>query len=313
MKKKLTNLFLMLALIFSIAGCGSIDEIVPQNSGNTQSESNINTDKPVSDENSETLDNLEIHFLDVGQGDCTLIKCGDDAMLIDAGNNNKGTLVKSYLNSQNIKTLNYVIGTHPDADHIGGLDVVLYNFDCETIIMPNEEKDTATYRDVIDTIKHKNYQITRPTVGATYTLGDATFKIISPAKDYKDCNDSSVSFIMTHGNKTYLFTGDCEEEAENDMLSSNLLSDVDVFKAGHHGSRTASTKDFLEKITPEYVVISCGEGNSYGHPHSEVLNNLRAMGCDVFRTDEQGSILLKSDGNKITWSLSPSTSWQAGE
>lgn len=305
MKKKLYSILLILTFVLSLIGCGSLNSTDPQPPQNSSvSDTQNGTD---------SFSRLDIHFLDVGQGDCTLITCKDEAMIIDAGNNNKGSLVKSYLSSKNITKLKYVIGTHPDTDHIGGLDVVIYNFDCETIIMPDEKKDTATYRDVIDTIKNKNYKITLPEVGKTYTLGDASFTIVSPSKDYSDCNDSSVSFLMTHGENTFLFTGDCEEEAENDMLNSGMALDADVFKAGHHGSKTASTKEFLEKVTPKYVVISCGEGNSYGHPHSEVLNNLRQMNCLVYRTDEQGTILLNSNGNEITWNMSPSESWQAGE
>ena len=132
--------------------------------------------------------------------------------------------------------------------------------------------------------------------------------------DYGDnANDYSVGILLEHGENRFLFTGDAEEDSERDMLESGLGLSADVFKAAHHGSRTANTEEFLEAVDPEYVVISCGEGNSYGHPHAEVLNRLRAMGVQVFRTDEEGTIVASSDGSSITFNVPPSESWQAGE
>lgn len=256
---------------------------------------------------------LEVHFIDVGQGDATLIKCDDEYMLIDAGDNDKGTFVQNYLNKQGVDTLTYVIGTHPDADHYGGLDVILYKFDCETVLLPDEEKDTATYRDVMATIKEKRYKVTSPVVGDTYSLGGASFTILSPAREYEDVNDSSIAILLTHGENTFLFTGDCEGEAEKDMLSANFSLSADVYKAGHHGSYTSSSEAFLDAVNPTYAVISCGEDNSYGHPHAQTLNNLRIRGISVFRTDEQGSIIAESDGKVITFNCAPSDTWKAGE
>lgn len=255
---------------------------------------------------------LEVHFIDVGQGDSTLIICDGEAMLIDAGENDKGTLVQSYLLKHNVESLRYMIGTHPDSDHIGGMDVILYKFDCETVMMPEFEKDTATYRDVIDTMKQKRYTNTAPAVGSTYTLGSASFTILSPSRTYNDANNSSIAILLTHGNNRFLFSGDAKEEAEQDILRTGISIQADVYKAGHHGSSTSSSEDFLRKVNPAYCVISCGEENSYGHPHAEVLNRLRVMGIEVFRTDEQGSIIATSDGETITFSCSPSESWQSG-
>lgn len=257
---------------------------------------------------------LEVHYLDVGQGDCTLILCDGHAMLIDAGDNDKGTAVQSYLESQGVTTLDYVIGTHPDADHIGGLDVVLYKFDCGTVILPDFAKDTRTYDDVIQTMKQKRYKNTLPEVGEVYELGDAVFTIVAPNGEYGDsANDYSVGILLQHGENRFLFTGDAEEASEADMLKNGIELKADVFKAAHHGSRTANTEDFLNAVEPDYVVISCGQDNSYGHPHAEVMNRLRAMGASVFRTDEQGTIVARSDGTEITFNMSPDESWRAGE
>lgn len=258
---------------------------------------------------------LEVHFIDVGQGDATLIRQGDHAMLIDAGNNDKGTAIQSYLQSQKIEKLDYVIGTHPDADHIGGLDVVLYKFSWEKVLMPDLEKDSRTYEDVIRVIKDQNKTITLPRVGDSYSLGEAEFTIVAPQeKSYgTNSNDYSIGLRLVFGNNSFLFTGDAEEDAERDMTESGQELSAEVFKAGHHGSSTANTEEFLRLVHPTAVVISCGENNSYGHPHAEVMNELRSMGADVYRTDEQGTIVASSDGETITWNCSKSESWQAGE
>jgi len=256
---------------------------------------------------------LEIHFIDVGQGDATLIMCDGEAMLIDAGENDKGTQVQLYLNKRNVKQLKYVIGTHPDADHIGGLDVILYKFACDMVIMPDVKADTATYRDVITSMQEKNINNTLPEIGDVYELGGATFTIVGPVDTYDDRNNSSVSILLEHGENTFLFTGDAEEEAEEDIANLDISIDADVYHVGHHGSSSSSTIHFLNEVTPEYAVISCGEGNSYGHPHAETLNSLRIMGVKLFRTDEQGSIVVTSDGNTLSWNCAPTESWQVGE
>lgn len=258
---------------------------------------------------------LEVHYIDVGQGDATLIKCGSHAMLIDGGNNNKGTTVQLYLKKQGVESLDYVIGTHPDADHIGGLDVIVYKYNCEKVIMPDYEKDTKTYQELVDVIHDKNMKITYPVVGEQYALGEAKFTIIAPnSNSYGgNANDYSVAILLEYGKNRFLFTGDAEETSEAEMLTNGIDISADVYKVAHHGSRSASTQEFLNAVHPKYAVISCGEGNSYGHPHAEVLNRLRSMGVEVFRTDEQGSIIASSDGENITWNCSATDSWQSGE
>lgn len=257
---------------------------------------------------------LEVHYIDVGQGDATLIKSDGHAMLIDAGNNNKGTAVQSYLQKQGIKKLDYVIGTHPDADHIGGLDVIIYKFDCTTVMMPDYSKDTKTYEEVVDTLKAKNYKALHPKTGDTYQLGDASFTVTAPSdRKYDSANDYSIAIRLEHGDNHFLFVGDAEEESEQEMLKTKQKLSADVYKVSHHGSRSGTTEGFLKAVNPQYAVISCGEDNSYGHPHADVMNLLRTEGIKVFRTDEQGTIVAVSDGKKITWNMSPDESWRAGE
>lgn len=306
----------------------SESSVATESQAATETETNINTESAGDTEDfvtegvisntyktdSSSAGQMQVHFIDVGQGDATLIACDGHYMLIDAGNNDKGTTVQSYLMSQGVEKLDYVIGTHPDADHIGGLDVVIYKFDCDTIIMPDVANDTRTYDDVVQAMKSKGYQTTYPVVGETYTLGGATFTIVAPNADYgNDMNDWSVGVLVQNGNNRFLFTGDAEEKAEEDILNNGIDISADVYVAAHHGSKTATSQAFLDKVSPTYVVISAGEGNKYGHPHTEVLNRLRAAGISVFRTDEQGTIMATSDGNDITWNCSPSESWKAGE
>lgn len=304
MKRKIqTVLLIFLLMAGAIAGCGS------DVTGNTETDRSSTG----SAQTREVSDKLEVHFLDIGQGDCTLITCGEAAMLIDAGNNSKGTQVQAYLNSQGIEKLDYVIGTHPDADHIGGLDVVIYKFDCETILMPDEEKDTKTYDEVIDAAEAKGETIAHPEAGDTYSLGEAEFTVVAPEKDYENSNDTSICVRLQHGECSFFFAGDAEEQSEEDMIDSGLTLQSDVYKVSHHGSRTGTSEEFLEAVDPEYAVISCGEDNSYGHPHAAVLNLLRSAGVEMFRTDEQGTIAAVSDGENITFSLSPSEDWTPGE
>ena len=210
-------------------------------------------------------------------------------------------------------SLDYMIGTHPDSDHIGGMDVILTKFDCKTVMMPDYQKDTRTYDDVTQAMKNKSYKNTLPIVGDVYELGDAFFTIVAPNNySYGDeCNNYSIGILLTHGENTFLFTGDAEEEAERDIAANGINIDADVYQAGHHGSRTASTMDLLNAATPEYAVISCGADNKYGHPHAEALNNLRSMGVKVFRTDEQGSIIATSNGREITFNCAPSETWKS--
>lgn len=256
---------------------------------------------------------LQVHYIDVGQGDATLITCDGSSMLIDAGDNDKGTAVQLYLEKQNISSLDYVIGTHPDSDHIGGLDVIITKFNCGTILLTDEEKDTATFRDVKSAIDYRGYKKTSPAVGTEYALGSAKFTILAPQSLEKDSNENSIAVLLQHGSNRFYFEGDAGEKEEASILSAGIDISANVYKAGHHGSKTSTSDSLLNTVDPAYAVISAGEGNSYGHPNAETLNKFRDKGIQVFRTDEQGSIIAASDGENITWNCSPSESWQAGE
>ena len=243
---------------------------------------------------------LEVHFIDVGQGDAIFIDYGDFDMLIDAGDNKYGSTVVNYLKQEEVDDLEYVIATHMDADHIGGLDVVINHFEVENVIDSGTSKDTQTYRDYHTAVNAEgaNYQEdTTMTITVDQSLA---FKVIETGDGYSDENDNSVVVWLTYLDKDFLFTGDMESHAEQASLS--YFGDVDVLKSGHHGSRTSSTEAFLNRVDAEYVVISCGKDNKYGHPHQETLDKYEAQGMEVFRTDLQGNIIATVDKEgSITW------------
>lgn len=249
----------------------------------------------------------KVHFIDVGQGDSTLIESDGRYMLIDAGDNHESDTVIQYLNNLQVKRLDYVIGTHPHADHIGGLDKVIEAFEVGKVILPPKEHTTKTFEDLIDAIASKGMKITKPTAGDVYQLGSSTFQIIAPNGEYGDhLNNWSAGIRLTYGGTSFLFTGDAESEVEQDIVSNGLNIRADVLKLGHHGSRTSSSDEFLDNVKPTYAVISCSKDNSYGHPHTETMEKMKMRNIQVFRTDQQGTIVATTDGTAITWTTEDS-------
>lgn len=236
--------------------------------------------------------NLRVYCLDVGQGDSILITNNNKTMLIDASTNEMGSRVVKYLNDLGIKKIDYLVGTHPHEDHIGGLDNVIKNFDIGTIYMPNVVATTKTYEEVIDAISAKKLKVTSPKTGDKFTVGNAECEVMSIRNDKDDYNNCSIVIKMDFNNVSYLFTGDAEEGVE----SSRKWPHIDVLKVGHHGSNTSSSKNFLEQIKPEVALISVGQGNTYGHPTQATLKRLSNIGAKIYRTDENGTILLIEKG-----------------
>ena len=259
------------------------------------------------------VDEMNVHFMDVGQGDSTLITCGDHAMLIDTGDDSKGTTIQNYLQKQKVKTLDYLVLTHPDSDHIGGAPVIITKFDINKVFVSNFEKDNKTYQKLIQALDNKGLEYTTPKVGAQYSLGTAKITILAPNDEYDNPNDSSIALLVKNGDNTFLFTGDAGEDAEKDILANKKDISADVYKVGHHGSKYSTSQNFFKAVDPTYAVISCGEGNTYGHPHAETLNTFRTNGVKVYRTDEDGTIIATSDGKEITFNVPASETWKAGE
>ncbi len=250
----------------------------------------------------ESLGELSVHFIDVGQADSILIIQGSSAMLIDAGNNSDDSKVVSYLKKQGIQKLEYVIGTHPHEDHIGGLDTVIQTFELGKIILPNASSTTQTFEDVLNAIQSKNLKITKPVTGTEYSLGQATVKILGPVlTSFSDKNDASVVCKVIFGDTSFLFEGDAESGSERAMIEMGEDISANVVKIGHHGSSSSTSSVFLNAVLPSFAVISVGAENQYGHPTSETLDRLKAAGISVFRTDIAGTVVAKSNGESITF------------
>lgn len=291
------KIILTMLTLFCLVGCNNTNIVIRNNEIEEITHNEIIEDKNIV----VTKIPLEIHFIDVGQADSVLIKSNERSMLIDAGNNDDAELLKSYLKTQNIKELEYVIGTHPHEDHIGSLDTVINNFDIKNVIMPKKATTTKTFEDVVTAIENKKLTITLPKVGDKYNIGDAEFTILSPVKeDYgSNLNNYSVSILLTYGENKFIFTGDAEKEVEEDIINTKINIDADLMKMGHHGSTTSSSEEFLDKISPQIAIITCGVDNSYGHPHQEILDTLTKRNVETYRTDLQGNIIVSSDGKNI--------------
>ncbi len=242
---------------------------------------------------------LEVQFLDIGQGDSILLTSEGKTMLVDAGNNEYGNGLVSYLKERNIDKIDYLIGTHPDADHIGGLDVVINKLDIGKIYMPKKQNNTKTFEDVLTAISRKGLKVTAPKVGDTISLGSATVTILGPMKSYDDNNNCSIVLKVTHGDNSFLLMGDAELEAEEDIIESGADLSATVLKAGHHGSHSSTSQSLLKKVNPTYAVISCALDNKYGHPHKETMTYFKRANVEVYRTDKQKTITMESDGKKI--------------
>ncbi len=252
---------------------------------------------------------LTVHYLNVGQADSILIQLPtNQTMLIDAGNNTDGDLVVNYLKNQGITKIDFLIGTHPHEDHIGGLDNVINSFDIGKIYMPRATHTTQTYEDVLLAIRAKDKKIIIAKA-AVNVLNESQLKayFLSPAReDYNELNEWSAVLKLVYKQSSFLFTGDAEEINEFEILaSSSRLPTADVLKIAHHGSHSSTSEAFLKAVSPKFAVISVGQDNNYGHPSPIVLNRLKEHNVQIFRTDLQGAIIATSDGDDITFNVEP--------
>ena len=290
MRKKRKIITAILALI--IIGIFYIFENYPI----TDTGNNLNQrveEAPVTSENT-----LEVTFLDVGQADSILLESAGHYMLVDAGNNEDGPKLTTYFQQQNITSFDYVIGTHPHEDHVGGLDDIIHNFDIQTFYMPDVITTTKTFEDVLDALEEKNISLSIPNKNDKFELGDATVKVLYVGNEEEsDLNDTSIVLKVTYQNVSFLLTGDASTKVEGDLDRKELESTV--LKVGHHGSSTATDEEFLNIVNPTYAVISVGKNNQYEHPHTTVINTLAAHNITTYRTDEDGTIQMITDGTNI--------------
>lgn len=247
-------------------------------------------------------DKLEIHLIDVGQGDSILITTPSNKnILVDSGDENSEYILQSYLKKEKIKSLDMIIATHPDSDHIGSLDYIIKNFNVKSIYMPNQSTDSSSYKNLIQACKDEGLTISYLSKGNYLKIDEYTdLLVLSPSYIQEDNNLNSIVFNLNHKEKSFLFTGDCEESNEIDIMNSFNLENIDFLKVAHHGSSSSSSLEFIKETSPDVAVISCGYKNQYGHPHQSTIDTLNENNVLTYRTDVNSDMVFYSDGYTIT-------------
>lgn len=242
---------------------------------------------------------FEVHYIDVGQGDCSLIICDDHAMLIDGGEASESSKVYAYLKAHEISHLDYIVASHAHSDHIGGLSGALNYATVDMALCPVTTYDSKTFNSFVKYLGKQGVAITVPEAGDVFNLGSASVQVLGPQREYEDPNDTSIVLKVIYGETSFIFTGDAERTAESDILDAGYDLNATVLKVGHHGSDTSTSYPFLRKVMPEYAVIQVGKDNSYGHPTEDTLSRLRDAEVKVYRNDLQGTIVCTSDGETV--------------
>lgn len=290
-QKSILTVFVTVILLTFLKN-GNLDGLLPTN---LQSDT---SNTPVSAE-------LTVNYIDVGQGDCSLIHLPDGTkMMIDAGTSDSYENIEKVLTATNTQKIDYLIATHPHADHIGSMRKVVENYPIGSIYMPNATSNSATYEKLLLTIKEKGYTINTTTAGMTiYQDENTKIETLAPNNSsYDNLNNYSIVIKLSYKNQNLLFMGDAETLSENEILNNGYIPKSDVIKLGHHGSSTSNSKKFLDAVNPQYAIISCGADNEYGHPHDEVVKRIENANITYYRTDTNGTITLTSDGNGIAFS-----------
>lgn len=281
--KQIRNFFLSFLLLFLLNSCASLQDtsvLIP-----------------------EAKEILWVHFLDVGQADAALLVFGDHAMLIDGGNVADSDLIVAYLQEQNIQSLDYVVCSHGHEDHVGGLSAALANFPVAEVLSPITDYDSQAFQNFLKYTQQQDLTINVPSPQDQFYLGEEVkITVLGPVQEYENANDMSLVLKIEYENTSFLFTGDMERAAEEDILASSADLSATVLKVCHHGSDTSSTYPFLYEVNPRYGVISCEFEGKYGHPSEEVLSRFKDAEIDLYRTDLQGHIVAQSDGNRVTFS-----------
>lgn len=252
---------------------------------------------------------VSVHVIDVGQGDAILLVAPEGNMLIDAGDNTTAseTALKNYLDALGITTLDYFVMTHVHADHIGGADMILRDFTVKNAVMTSDIATTKVYEAMLGGLEASGANVIEALPDLTFAIGDLRCRILAPLKDYSSTNDQSIVLRATYGKVSMMFTGDAEGnlegKSEKDIVAAYSAAELqsDFYKVGHHGSDTSNSAAFLQAVSPKIAAISCGEGNSYGHPLQSVLDMLDALGVMTYRTDRQGDLVFVCDGESIAY------------
>ena len=295
-------------MMFNITGCASITDIEQPAQSEIVTET-IQTETPKPNSPREDLEIevapgvtstyglMRVHFIDVGQADSAFIELGNgQTMLIDAGRS--GGDVVDYIRNLQYETIDYVVASHPHDDHIGGMATVLNSFNIGKMYMPKQAHTISAFTNMLDVIENKDIDLYTAKAGTNIlSSGNINIDVLAPfSESNSNLNNASAVVRITYGKTVMLFTGDAEHVIENQLLNSGI--DADVLKVGHHGAGSASSSSFIKAVSPDIAVISVGEGNSYGHPHADTLAILNEVGANIYRTDEQGTIVVTADQNK---------------
>ncbi len=245
---------------------------------------------------------LLIAMLDVGQGDSILVGSDGQYLLVDAGDNTRGDDVLQALADMGVQRLAAVVGTHPDSDHIGGMDTVIDGIDVDAVYMSALESNTRTYEDLLDAIDRRGLTVTVPKPGQEIRLGSAVVRFLWPPRGHEDSKDNNHSIVLRVSGAGYtaLLTGDIEKRAEKALLQSGEYLDCDILKVAHHGGASSSSQEFLDEARPDIALIGVGAGNDYGHPKADVLRRLDGIGAQVYRTDRNGAVTVAVIDGELT-------------
>jgi beta-lactamase superfamily II metal-dependent hydrolase len=285
-----------LSLVLIVAGCTDSTDTPSE----TTSEQSTPTTTP-QNTFAPSGQNLTVHFLDVDQGDSILLEFDGKSMLVDAAENNQGEVIIAYLQNQGISTLDYAVATHPHSDHIGGMDEVLNNFQVEHFIDSGFPHTSRTYENMLTTIDQKDIPFEVAQAGQTIDFDPSVdVEVLNPGNTYSDdLNENSVVLKVTYGETSFLLMGDAGLESEENIMKAGYDVDSDILKVGHHASSSGSGAALISAVSPEVCVIEVGAGNSYGHPHDEILDRLQKA-SKVYRTDLDGTIIVTTDGSTYT-------------
>jgi len=306
-KRYLFALFSFIIIILFLIGCGQ-EQVNPNKTNIAEREENTTQKSmppPETKESGESnvtssdLSGLKAHFIDVGQGDATLLQYADKGedftILIDAGNW-KGEEVVNYLKAQHVSQIDIAVGTHPDADHIGQMDKVINTFNVGEVWLSGNTNPSQTFQRLLAAIDSKKVDYYEPRMGDQFDVGPLKIDVLYPKTISEHDNEESISFKLTYGSVTFILTGDATTDDELKMLQSGIDVKADILKLGHHGSSTSTHPAFLKEVNPKVAIYSAGLNNTYGHPHEEVVNLVQDSKIQLYGTDVHGTILVETDG-----------------
>ncbi len=291
--KKLQKIITAALAIISVSMLSACDELQSMLNGGELSQSNT-----VNSVNSNA--SFVSHYIDVGQGDSEFLELPNgQTMLIDASTKNQSDTIIEYIESKGYSSIDYVVATHPHADHIGGMAAVIEHFDIGMVYMPNAETSTKTFENLLETIQDKGLKIKTAKAGVSILdTENLDIEMLAPVEDsYDNLNNYSAVIKVTYKDTSFLYMGDAETDVEDEITAD---VSADVIKVGHHGSDTSSSQGFVERVSPKYAIMEVGEDNSYGHPKVEIIERWEDIGAAVYRTDLNGNIVVISDGKNIT-------------